>query len=85
MHGSGADAEGLGRFEDARASRQLLLDTLDDIARAHAGSIDATLAITRLPLLNLILSDSASGKPLIKINGIASIWKTARAAERRLG
>jgi hypothetical protein len=31
MNGSGTDAQSLGRFEDARAGRQLLADALDDI------------------------------------------------------
>jgi hypothetical protein len=36
-------------------------------------------------MINLMLRASGSGKPLTKIKGIVSIWKTARAAERRLG
>jgi hypothetical protein len=42
MNGPGADAERLGRLEDACAGRQLSLDTLDDIAR------DGTTPQTRI-------------------------------------
>jgi hypothetical protein len=44
MHGSGADAECLSRFEDTRAGRQLRLNALNDIAAYRATAKPLSLA-----------------------------------------
>jgi hypothetical protein len=81
MNRSGADSECFSHFEESCPGRQLLADAIDDCLTHQAtpealalcsdarGSIDASSAITRLSMINLMLSASGSGKPLSKDQG----------------
>jgi hypothetical protein len=82
MNCANTAAECFRRLEDSSAGRQLPPDALNDIGANRAtpkplslcsgtreAGFDATSAITRLSMINLMLRASGSGKPLTKDQG----------------